>query len=86
MYGADCNMSTIVIRSLELLVRYIYSPLGAYHHHQLYTKMLVLTKVVFIVAVLVQVKFTGVPSYSVPEGVTVRVMVNSWRGGTDIQI
>ena len=78
MYGADCNMSTIVIRSLELLL-VSCSPLGAIHI--LDTVMLVLTMVVSIVAV--QVRLTGVPSYSVVvlEGlVMVRV---SWGGGTD---
>ena len=74
MYGADCNMSTIVIRSLEPLVS--CSPLGAIHI--LDTVTAVLTLVVSIV----QVRLTGVPSYSVVglEGVMVRV---SWGGGTD---
>ena len=77
MYGADCNMSTIVLRSLELLL-VSCSPLGAIHI--LNTVTLVLTMVVSIVAV--QVRLTGVPSYSVMvlEGVMVRV---SWGGGTD---
>ena len=79
MYGADCNMSTIVIRSLELLL-VSCSPLGAIHI--LDTVTAVLTMVVSIVAV--QVRLTGVPSYSVVvlEGVMVRV---SWGGGTDLQ-
>ena len=79
MYGADCNMSTIVIRSLELLL-VSCSPLGAIHI--LDTVTAVLTMVVSIVAV--QVRLTGVPSYSVVvlEGVMVRV---SWGGGTVLQ-
>ena len=78
MYGADCNMSTIVIRSLELLL-VSCSPLGAIHILDTVTG--VLTMVVSIVAV--QVRLTGVPSYSVVvlEGlVMVRV---TWGGGTD---
>ena len=72
-------MSTIVIRSLELLL-VSCSPLGAIHI--LDTLTAVLTMVVSIVAV--QVRLTGVPSYSVVvlEGVMVRV---SWGGGTDLQ-
>ena len=72
-------MSTIVIRSLELLL-VSCSPLGAIHI--LDTVTAVLTMVVSIVAV--QVRLTGVPSYSVVvlEGVMVRV---SWGGGTVLQ-
>ena len=47
MYGADCNMSTIVIRSLELLL-VSCSPLGAIHI--LDTVTAVLTMVVSIVS------------------------------------
>ena len=72
-------MSTIVIRSLELLL-VSCSPLGAIQI-VLDTVMLVLTMVVSIVAV--QVRLTGVPSYSVVvlEGL---VMVRlRWGGGTE---
>ena len=71
-------MSTIVIRSLELLL-VSCSPLGVIHILDTVTG--VLTMVVSIVAV--QVRLIGVPSYSVVvlEGlVMVRV---SWGGGTD---
>ena len=59
VYGANCNMSTIVIRSLALLVS--GSPLGAIHILDTVTG--VLTMLVSIVAV--QVRLTEVPSYSV---------------------